>query len=69
MEIKRASKELYSKLRIYDEVVGIGVCRINDTNYIVVYLAKITKKILEEVPSVYKGNSVKTEVTGDIFLQ
>lgn len=69
MDIESASQELYSKLRIYDEVVGIGVRHINGIQYIVVYLAKISSIVLKKIPNIYKGNIVKTEVTGNIILQ
>lgn len=69
MDIKNASKELYSELRVYDEVLGIGITKINGISYIVVYLAKVSKAILRKIPKNYKGNVVKTEITGDIILQ
>lgn len=69
MDIESASKELYLQLRKYDEVVGIGVSQSNGIEYIVVYLAKITKLILKKIPQSYKGNFVKTEVTGNFLLQ
>lgn len=68
MNIELASKELYSKLRIYDEVIGIGVHRKNGIQYIVVYLAKLSNIILEKIPKVYKGNNIETEITGYINL-
>jgi hypothetical protein len=67
MKITDASKELYQKLRTYDEVVGTGVVAKSDAPYIVVYLEKASKAILDKIPSFYKGNSVKTEVTSPFF--
>jgi hypothetical protein len=64
-----ASKKLYKKLRLYEDVVGIGVFSINDRQCIVVYLAKTSKKLLEKIPEIYFGNSVKTKITGNFFFQ
>ncbi len=69
MKATDASKKLYQRLKVYDDVVGIGVSSINDNQYIVVYLAKKTKSILKKIPTVYFGNSVKTEVTGNFCFQ
>jgi hypothetical protein len=69
VDIESASKELYSKLRKYDEVVGIAICHTNGIQYIVVYLAKISNIILKKIPNIYKGNIVKTEITGRIMFQ
>lgn len=69
MKATDASKRLYQRLRVYDDVVGIGVCSINDSQCIVVYLAKSSKSILKKIPTVYFGNSVKTEVTGNFYFQ
>jgi len=68
MDIERASIELYLQLRIYDEVVGVGVSNNNEIKYIVIYLGKISEFILKKIPIVYKGNFVKTELTGNVFL-
>lgn len=67
MKIADASKELYQSLRNYDGVVGTAVVLKTDTPYIVVYLEKATKVILDKIPRIYKGNLVKTEVSGSFF--
>ncbi|UEG49370.1 hypothetical protein LK994_12080 [Ferruginibacter lapsinanis] len=69
MKAADASKKLYQRLRIYDDVVGIGVCSANDGQCIVVYLAKRSKEILKKIPDIYFGNCVKTEVTGNFYFQ
>lgn len=69
MDIECASKELYSKLRNNNEVVGIGVHHSNGIQYIVVYLAQASNTILKKIPSLYKGNNVKIEIMGNIILQ
>lgn len=64
-----ASQELYSKLRVYDEVVGVSVCKKKNIKYIVVHLTKLSGIILDKIPNIYKGNNVETELTGNIYLQ
>ncbi|WPQ63371.1 hypothetical protein SIO70_00655 [Chitinophaga sancti] len=67
MRITDASLELYQTLRAYDEVVGTAVVSKNDKPYIVIYLEKATKAILDKIPPSYKGNQVKTEISGSFF--
>ena len=64
MSIYEASKELFKTLRSYDEVVGTGVVSKSDASYIVVYIEHMSNSILQKIPPFYKGNSVKTEVSG-----
>lgn len=67
MSIVQASEELYKSLRKYDEVVGTGVSLQDNRPYIVVYLQKTSKAILDKIPQIYKGNHVKTEISGSYF--
>lgn len=67
MSITEASRELYLSLRNYNEVVGTGVVSKNNTHYIVVYLEKASKAILAKIPTKYKGNSVKTEISDAFY--
>ena len=67
MKINEASRELYQSLRTYEEVIGTGVESKNNTPYIVVYLEKATKAILDKIPLRYKGIVVKTEITESFF--
>lgn len=48
MNATDASIRLYQRLRVYDDVVGIGVCSMNDDQYIVVYLARKLTKVLKK---------------------
>lgn len=57
--------EMYTQLKVHPEVVGAGICG-NEEEYIVIYLAEATDI---EIPTVYKGLAVKTEITGSIYLQ
>ncbi len=69
MDIKTASQELYSKLRVYEEVVGMGVSHINGIQCIIIYLVKKSDNIFSKIPSMFKGYNVKTEIMGNINLQ
>jgi hypothetical protein len=67
MTITEASKELYQSLRKFDEVVGTGVVTNDNSPYIVVYIEKATKVVLDKIPKIYKGNNVKTEISSPFF--
>jgi hypothetical protein len=67
MDIADASRQLYSSLKEYKEVVGSGVQRQGNGSYIVIYLSEATQSILEKIPPTYYGNVVKTIVSGSFF--
>lgn len=67
MTIAEASRELFQSLRSYDEVVGTAVVTKNNSPYIVVYIEKATKAILDRIPRNYKGNNVKTEISDSFY--
>ena len=69
MNIVDASNELYDSLKGYHEVLGTSVQKRNNVPYIIIYLAKASKAILNRIPSEYRGNKVKTEITGEFYLQ
>lgn len=65
MSVLEASNELYNRLKNNDEVIGAGVEKRKDVDYIIIYLTKATKHILDKIPSEYRGARVKTETTGN----
>jgi hypothetical protein len=67
MAIKEASNELYKSLRHTDGFVGTDVVSHDDTSYIVVYLERKTKELLQKIPPRYKGNTVKVELSAPFF--
>lgn len=69
MDIEIASKELYSRLRVYENIIGVSICSESGVKFIKVFLKQVSNPVLKNIPSNYKGISVKIEVTGDIFLQ
>jgi hypothetical protein len=62
VSIDQAKKELYSKLRQFPEVTGAGIQEKNGREFIVVFLTKDNPKVAAQIPSTYKGNTVKTEI-------
>jgi hypothetical protein len=61
-DIVTAKKELYSQLKIHEEVTGAGIREKNGSEFIVIVLSKTNNKVLGLIPPVYKGNKVKTEI-------
>ena len=61
-DIITAKKELYSQLRVHQEVTGAGIREKNGSEFIVIFLSKASNKVLGLIPATYKGNKVKTEV-------
>lgn len=68
MNVVDASNRLFDELKDYEEVVGAGVKKNNNVNYIIIYLSKATQAILRKIPAEYRGNQVKTEVSGSFSL-
>jgi hypothetical protein len=64
MTVKEASSELFSQLKENDGIMGTGVRKSGSTSYIVVYLEKAKKALLNKIPHEFQGNQVKTEVSG-----
>lgn len=64
MNIREASNELYNTLKDNKEVVGTGVEKANNMMYIIIYLTQATQNILRKIPAEYRGNKVKTQVSG-----
>ena len=63
MTIFEASRELFKELRKYDEVISTEVkSGSNGNSFIIVKLEKITKSIIGNIPKIYQGNKVKTEI-------
>lgn len=69
MDILIAKKSLYNRLKSFAEVVGAGIKEKNGTEYIVIFISKATKKILDSIPKEFEGNKVETEIKGDIHIQ
>lgn len=64
--IVTAKDELFDSLKRYQEVIGASIRTYNGDKYIVILLARLTKKILSRIPSNYMGNRVKHEIIGNI---
>lgn len=62
MSIVEAKKELYNQLKGYREVTGAGIQEKNGTEYIVIFITKLTNSLRVAIPGTFKGNKVKTEV-------
>lgn len=64
-----ASTALYKKLRDNSKVMGVAV-REKDTNpFIVIYLQKPGKTILNKIPKTYQGYDVKVEYSGQLYAK
>jgi hypothetical protein len=66
MNILEIKKKLYAELKSFNEVVGAGIKERNGMEYIVIYLASASKKLLGKIPSTFEGVHVETEVKGKI---
>lgn len=63
MTVKEASFELFMQLRDNNEVVGTGVRNNEGESYIIVYLTKAKRHLLNKIPHEFHGNLVKTEIS------
>jgi hypothetical protein len=68
MKAEEAKDKLFDELKDIEEVMGVGVSKSNNINYIIIYLSKATAAILGKIPGEYYGNKVKTEITGPFKL-
>lgn len=69
MDIKDASTELYKRLQIHEEVIGMSTTTIDNVQFIVIYLAKDSTHISNKIPTVYQGYSVKKVISGRFYFQ
>lgn len=69
MDIKEASTELYKRLQIYEEVIGMSTTTIDNVQFIVIYLTNDSTHISNKIPTVYQGYSVKKVISGSFYFQ
>lgn len=69
MDIKEASTELYKRLQIYEEVIGMSTTTIDNVQFIVIYLTNDSTHISKKIPTVYQGYSVKKVISGSFYFQ
>lgn len=63
-KIDTAKRELYAQLKDMSEVIGAGIKGSGKSEYIVVFVNKLTQKVKASIPETFKGIKVKTERKG-----
>jgi hypothetical protein len=65
-DITKAKKSLYERLKGFSEVSGAAIQEKNGSEYIVIFLSKASKAILDIIPSEFEGNRVEAQIKGPI---
>jgi hypothetical protein len=59
--ITTVKRELYNQLKDQRGVIGAGIKGKGKSEYIVIFVQRLTKTLLAKIPAEFKGITVKTE--------
>ena len=63
-DIVDVKRELYEKLKNQQEITGAGIKGSGNSEYIVIFVKKLSSKIISIIPNTFKGIKVKAEKKG-----
>lgn len=60
-DIVESKRELYEKLKNQQEITGAGIKGSGKSEYIVIFVKKLSNKVTNLIPDTFKGFKVKAE--------